>query len=55
MRNTFLVQKVNFVVSVVFVLSFGLVATSLVLRAAQLDDPITGSMISVDQAVQMSI
>ena len=44
MRNTFLVAKVNFVLAIIFIGSFGLTVTSFILRAAELDDPITGSM-----------
>jgi hypothetical protein len=53
MRNTVLVQKVNFVVSVLFILAFGLVATSVTLEVAHLDDPITGVTASVGQADQL--
>ncbi len=54
MRNTFLVQKVNFYVSVFFILSFGLFSTSLALRIAHLDDPITGIEIPVVEAADIN-
>jgi len=37
-------SKVNFFVSILFVASFGIFTTSVLLRFAELEDPITGSL-----------
>ena len=47
MRNTFLVAKVNFGVSVALILSFGIFMTSTILKIAHYDDPISNTMVSV--------
>jgi hypothetical protein len=39
-----LTSTVNFYISVAFILAFGLTATSIVLRIAELEDPITASV-----------
>ena len=44
MRNSILTSKVNLLISAFFIGAFGLVATSTLLRAAQLDDPVTSSL-----------
>jgi hypothetical protein len=43
-KKSFLTSRVNFFISILFVASFGLVATSLMLKFAQLDDPITATL-----------
>ena len=44
MEKSVLTSKINLYISVFFIGAFGLVATSTLLRAAQLDDPVTSSL-----------
>ena len=44
MEQSLLRSKVNFYIGIVFVTSFGILATTTVLRAAQLDDPVSGTI-----------
>ena len=44
MKRSPLTSKVNFYVSICFVLSFGLYATSFILRVENLEDPITNTI-----------
>lgn len=44
MRNTILVTKVNLIISIFFIVSFGLFATSIMLKSAELEDPITATV-----------
>ena len=43
-QNTFLIQRVNTVISIAFVLMVGVVATMVILKTEQLADPITDSI-----------
>jgi len=52
MKNTFLVSKVNLTVSIFFILSFGFFVTSILLKTAKLEDPITGTLVrAIDPAL----
>ncbi len=51
MRNP-LTQKVNFIVSVCFIASFGILMTVKILDFAHADDPITDSVAATEAALQ---
>lgn len=44
MRSNPLTQNVHMVISIAFILSFGLFATSITLKLASLEDPITNTL-----------
>lgn len=53
-RTNPFVQNVNIVVSVVFIASFGLFATSLTLKLADMEDPVSGMLTQTIVAAEMS-
>jgi hypothetical protein len=48
----FLTQNVNMIISVLFIVSFGAVATSAILRASSMDDPLTGTLAAHMAAIE---
>ena len=53
MRKNFLTQRVNFILSVIFIASAALLAIVVMLKAAEMDNPIAEHLEAVAQELDM--